>query len=218
MGRSFAIIMCSWAVALFGAEPGSARLAQEAAIAKQRAAIETMGQAADGGAVSRQMESIRSQMRRAGSLRVDVTEAPFETPACAPMDKQDATKLIREAADREGLTPDLLRAVIGKESSFRPCAVSAKGAMGLMQLMPGTAQQLGVMDPFDPKQNIDGGSRLLKQLLGRYGDDLTRALGAYNAGPGQVDRYGGLPPFSETVDYVTDILGRLRPKVAQEIQ
>jgi soluble lytic murein transglycosylase-like protein len=165
------------------------------------------------------MESIRAQMRTAGGLRVDATDAQFtETPACAPIDTQDAAKLIREAAAREGLTPDLLRAVIGKESSFRPCAVSAKGAMGLMQLMPGTAQQLGVMDPFDPKQNIDGGSRLLKQLLGRYGDDLTRALGAYNAGPGQVDRYGGLPPFSETVDYVTDILGRLRPKVAPDIQ
>ena len=116
---------------------------------------------------------------------------------------------IQQAADREGLSPDLLRAVINKESSYRPCAVSPKGAMGLMQLMPGTADSLNVRNPFDAKENINGGSRLLRSLLDRYGNDLSLALGAYNAGSGAVDRWGGVPAYPETQRYVADILGKL---------
>jgi soluble lytic murein transglycosylase-like protein len=107
----------------------------------------------------------------------------------------------------------LLRAVIRRESAFQPCAVSRSGAMGLMQLMPGTAFDLGVENPFDAEQNIDGGSRLLKSLLDRYGGDLSLALGAYNAGPARVDAIKAIPPIKETQDYVKHILDRLRPPV-----
>jgi soluble lytic murein transglycosylase-like protein len=113
-------------------------------------------------------------------------------------------------ARREGFTPDLLRAVIDRESGFRPCAVSAKGALGLMQLMPETAAELGVADPFDPQENIAGGARFLSQLLEKYKGDITLALGAYNAGPARVDGYQGLPPIPETLNYVADILKKLR--------
>jgi soluble lytic murein transglycosylase-like protein len=179
---------------------------QQAAIARQRAAAHGI----PASSVARQLESVRAQMKNAGTLRV-ASEPLLGASACEPLPKAQAAQLIRETAAREGLTPDLLRAVIGQESSFRPCAVSPKGAMGLMQLMPATAQQLGVRDPFNAKENVEAGSRLLKQLLGRYGDSVPLALGAYNAGPGQVDRYGGLPPFAETVDYVTGIMERLSP-------
>jgi soluble lytic murein transglycosylase-like protein len=114
--------------------------------------------------------------------------------------------MVREISSREGLTPDLLRAVIFKESRFLPCAVSPRGAMGLMQLMPATARDFGVSDPFDPEQNVGAGARLLKQLMDRYGGNTTLALGAYNAGASRVDLYKGLPPFPETIGYVGDIL------------
>lgn len=136
--------------------------------------------------------------------------APLGMPDCEPMPGERLDAYIEDAARREGLAPDLLRAVIRKESNFQPCAVSSKGAQGLMQLMPATADELNVADPFDPKQSIDGGTRLLKQLLVRYDGNLPLALGAYNAGAGAIDRYGGIPPFAETVNYVSDILGSLR--------
>ena len=124
---------------------------------------------------------------------------------CEPMTQDQVQPLLESASERAGLTPDLLRAVIRKESSFRPCAVSPKGAMGLMQLMPATAAQFGVDDPFDPEQNVNAGARFLKQLLARYGGDLALTLGAYNAGPGRVDAARGVPALAETLNYVLDI-------------
>jgi soluble lytic murein transglycosylase-like protein len=114
--------------------------------------------------------------------------------------------MIQEAADREGYAPELLRALIQKESGYYPCAVSNKGAMGLMQLMPGTAESLGVTDPMNPVDNLAGGARFLGQLLARYGGNLSLALAAYNAGPGKVDSYGGVPPYPETQNYVRDVM------------
>src|SRR5205085_361018 len=97
-----------------------------------------------------------------------------------------------------------------QESGSRPCAVSAKGAQGLMQLMPATSQQFGVADPFDARQNIQAGAKFLKQLLTRYGGDVTKALAAYNAGPGRVDQAGGaVPGIPETIHYVSSILSSL---------
>jgi soluble lytic murein transglycosylase-like protein len=112
---------------------------------------------------------------------------------------------INEHARRQGVAADLVRAVIQVESAFNPVAVSNKGAMGLMQLMPATAMELGVRNPFDPDQNIRGGVTYLKQLLTRYDDKVELALAAYNAGIGNVEKYGAVPPFKETRNYVNKI-------------
>lgn len=116
--------------------------------------------------------------------------------------------LIQQHASQQGIRADLVRAVIQVESAFNPRAVSPKGAMGLMQLMPATAAQFGVRDPFNPAENIRAGVTYLRQLLDRYNDNEQLALAAYNAGPGAVDKYGQtVPPYKETRNYVTKITG-----------
>ncbi len=122
----------------------------------------------------------------------------------------DLDTLLRESAQRHGLDPALLRAVVSVESNFKAEAVSPKGAQGLMQLMPSTAASLGVRDAFDPADNVDGGSRHLASLLASYGGDLKKALAAYNAGEGAVARHGGVPPYRETREYVDKVLKRYR--------
>ena len=123
--------------------------------------------------------------------------------------------LIRQHASQHGLRPELVRAVIQVESAFNPQAVSPKGAMGLMQLMPATAKRFGVIDPFNPAENIRAGVSYLRQLLERYDHDEQLALAAYNAGPRAVDKYGSkVPPYKETQNYVrkiTNIRGNSRP-------
>ncbi|WP_274705042.1 lytic transglycosylase domain-containing protein [Dethiosulfovibrio faecalis] len=114
-----------------------------------------------------------------------------------------------EIARRYGVDEKLVHSVISVESAWRPDAVSPKGAVGLMQLMPGTAKMLGV-DPDDPVQNIEGGVKYLSQLSEKYSGDLEKTLAAYNAGPGRVDSYGGIPPFRETENYVRKVLGLYR--------
>ena len=114
---------------------------------------------------------------------------------------------IQAAAQKHGLDPALLKALIRQESNFNPTAGSPAGAQGLTQLMPGTARSLGVTDPHDPKQAIDGGAKYLKQQLDAFGGDVEKALAAYNAGPGAVKRYGGIPPYAETQNYVKKVVG-----------
>ena len=129
---------------------------------------------------------------------VPVPAAATPQPAPSPLDLADA------AADKYGLPRDLVRRVMAAESGFQPGAVSPKGAVGLMQLMPATAQTLGV-DPHDPLQNVDAGARYLRDLLAKYNGRLWHALAAYNAGPGAVDKYNGVPPYAETIHYVKKI-------------
>jgi soluble lytic murein transglycosylase-like protein len=120
-----------------------------------------------------------------------------EKPAASPTPQQ----LADAAAKKYGLPGSLLRSVMKAESGFRPNAVSPKGAIGLMQLTPSTAQTLGA-NPQDPAQNVDAGARYLRALLEKYGGALRHALAAYNAGPGAVAKFGGVPPFTETLDYI----------------
>jgi soluble lytic murein transglycosylase-like protein len=125
-------------------------------------------------------------------------------PEAAPA-RYDYDILIDEVARQHSLPPALVKAVIAAESAFEPRAVSRAGAQGLMQLMPTTAARMGVLEPFEPLQNVHGGAEYLRNLVDRYGD-LTRALAAYNAGPTVVDRYGGVPPYHETRAYVDRVL------------
>lgn len=123
------------------------------------------------------------------------------------------SEALAAASHYSGLPVELLEAVIWQESRWNQSAVSPKGAVGLMQLMPGTAKDLGV-NPYDAASNLLGGARYLRSLYDRYGGNLTLALAAYNAGPDRVDKAGGIPPFRETQEYVQSVLGRLAARTA----
>jgi soluble lytic murein transglycosylase-like protein len=185
----------------------ASRAAMEASIAKQRESVRKQVKAAEG-----ETDSFFTVPWPRVTVPAAITPINQIEPGCQPLAKALIGPYIEGLAEREGLTPDLLRAVIDKESGYRPCVVSKKGAMGLMQLMPATAAEFGVKNPFDPVENLDAGARLLKKLIQRYGGDLALALGAYNAGPSRVDSAGGIPKIPETVDYVTSILEKLEQR------
>ncbi|MGA2511699.1 MAG: lytic transglycosylase domain-containing protein [Candidatus Acidiferrales bacterium] len=151
----------------------------------------------------------------AASDLIDV-EPEDQFPAPPPADVDFGVryaKLIHAAAQKHGVDEKLIAHVIAAESNFDPKAVSRKRALGLMQLLPETAAHYAVGNVFDPAQNIDGGTHYLKDLLARYSGNLRLALAAYNAGPEMVDRYGGVPPFRETQNYVREILASLAIQV-----
>lgn len=181
------------------------------------------------------MEADRVE-RRDGVVRLVIGEGSVELPAGLvkriesepepaaaesapqkPLEHSDLAVLIDEAAERYGVPAEILHSVAAVESGYDPRAVSPKGAVGVMQLMPSTASEMGA-DPTDPGENIDAAARYLRDLLLKYDGGLYRALAAYNAGPGAVDRYHGVPPYRETLSYVEKVLqhyrqlaGRKRP-------
>jgi soluble lytic murein transglycosylase-like protein len=178
--------------------------------------------AAMASSLAQQRASIRVQAATAAKMAAaTATGSTFFTGAppiglgllaeCDPLPAEQLNGIITGAAQKESVSFELIKAVVEEESAARPCAISFRGAEGLMQLMPATAEQFNVQDPFDPKQNIEAGAKLLKLLLGKYDNDLTLTLSAYNAGSGRVDQEGGIPPIPETLNYVADILRKLRP-------
>ena len=175
--------------------------AMKPSLAAQRAAI--AGQVGDRSSESFFLLGPPSQ---SGLVPVVASESD-----CDPLPASQLDSLIEGAAKQQDLQPELLRSMVHQESGARPCAVSPKGAMGLMQLMPATAAQLGVKDPFDPRENLNAGAWFFKQLLTIY-DDLPMALGAYNAGPARVNAIEGIPAIPETQEYIKKIMSTLPVK------
>ena len=164
-------------------------------------------------ALQKQRAAVHQQAQSAGAWLLPWPDEPTisgPSAPCAPIADAVAAPLIETAAKANQIQVPLLHAVIEQESGFHPCAVSSKGAQGLMQLMPDTAGSLGVKNSFDPQQSIEAGARYLKQLIDKYKGDLKLALGAYNAGPAAVDAAGAIPDIPETRDYVDAILKKIK--------
>jgi len=161
--------------------------------------------------VERQMQSIRENFPSpfAGNTSAVIASPP--TPECPPSSAAEVKPIIDREAARQKVDARLIQAIVEAESAYSPCAVSPVGAMGLMQLMPSTANSLDVSDPYDPNQNITAGTQYLKQMLDRYGGDIAKALAAYNSGPARVDAAGGIPSIPETQEYVRKIMGKITP-------
>ena len=129
----------------------------------------------------------------------------------------DLNSIFEEAASTFGVSVNLLKSIARAESNFNPNAVSHAGAVGIMQLMPATAASLGVSNSYDPRENIMGGAKLISQLLSKYNGNTSLALAAYNAGSGNVDKYGGIPPFTETQNYVKKVLSYMNAEVKSSV-
>ncbi len=200
---------------VLGADPPGkpdVRQAMEQAAAAQRQSVSLMQASIEKQRLSIPGQVLQHQARSFFMLPPPAAETDVYSSGsidCDPVPPPQLEPLIAGAAQREGLWPDLLRSVMKQESGFRPCVVSPKGAVGLMQIMPATALQFNLKDPFDPKENVDVGARLLKELLGRYHGNLALALSAYNAGPSRVDEAGAVPNIPETTSYVERILSSL---------
>ena len=153
----------------------------------------------------------------AQALMPELAPAPTDDAAApAPVPPEQIDQLVQQNADIWQVDPALIKSVIANESSFNANATSPVGAQGLMQLMPETAATLGVRNPYDPAQNVAGGTRYLKGLLDRFNGDTRLAVAAYNAGPEAVEKYGDVPPYAETQNYVQNVLGSLDRYRAQQ--
>ena len=192
-----------WWLAVFlmqdapGQQVQRVRSAMAVSLEKQRASVE------------QQLKFIKFPVAPAVPMPVSFAVPPPVAYACEPVAQPELSKMIETVAREQSVDPALVREVARQESGFHPCAVSPKGAAGLMQLMPSTQAQLEVRDPFNPQESLSAGAKLLKQLLDRYHGDLALALSAYNAGMTRVDKISAVPEIPETQGYVTNILGRL---------
>ena len=178
----------------------------EAAVARVQQIQQMLTQASGTepiGTTSTTGTSFQDQLQQASAA--GSTTATAATPSSGPVDGQ-YSDLINAAAQKYGIDPALLKGLIRQESNFNPNARSGAGAAGLCQLMPGTAASLGCTNPLDPAQAIDAGAKYLSQQLKAFGGDPRKALAAYNAGPGAVQRYGGVPPYAETQNYVQSVM------------
>jgi soluble lytic murein transglycosylase-like protein len=204
------------AQAITGAAPaiGTGELAAAQRVQQLQALIAAAGQAASGaiagsGAGSAQAQApgttFASALQQASSASVGAQ--PTAAPAGAGTEGSQYDALIEQAAARNGVDPAILHGLIQQESAFNPNSTSSAGAAGLTQLMPGTASSLGVANPLNPAESIEGGARYLSQMMGKFSGNTTDALAAYNAGPGAVQKYGGVPPYAETQSYVSKVLG-----------
>lgn len=147
------------------------------------------------------------QMQAAPPTFQNQTAFVNDAPAIQSSSKMAYQPWIQQMSDKYNVPVKLINSVIQAESNFNPSVTSHAGAMGMMQLMPATAKWLGVQNPYNATENIEGGVKYLGQMLKKYNGDLVKSVAAYNAGPGNVDRYGGIPPFRETQDYVRKVLG-----------
>jgi soluble lytic murein transglycosylase-like protein len=162
--------------------------------------------------LAKQRASVRAQIEAAATTHSTAWSIPMIMPegaGCEPVSQPELARLIDDIAPRQNVDPALVREVARQESGFHPCAVSPKGAAGLMQLMPATQVQFQVKNPFSAKESLEAGSKLLRDLLDRYHGDLSLALSAYNAGAQTVDKAGAVPEIPETKNYVLGILNRL---------
>lgn len=194
-----------------------ARQRAENAAARQKNSLLAMSKSIDAqqAAVQRQRQETRG-FGPAEFSRGPESVAPMTGPSCDALPSGEIDALVDSAAQRTSVSPILIRSVMRQESAFRPCAVSSKGAIGLMQLLPSTADDLGVKDAFDPEANVLGGAKLLRHLMDHYDGNLGLTLGAYNAGEAKVDAVMGIPMIAETVDYVKRVLSHI-PSAHREV-
>src|SRR6267154_2892979 len=221
MKKAIQILGCSALLALFAAMAPVVCLAADSAVLRNGFSIRHERRQVIGTITRLFVDGNNSSFVDIPTAEIDHFEAVPEEPP-TPLNTQrsqkpvqrvqpierpiDLNEVIKSASGTYRLDPDLVNSVIRAESGFNVRAVSPKGAQGLMQLMPGTASQLGVRNAFDPKSNVEGGTRYLRELLERYNFDLVKALAAYNAGPHRVEQYRGVPPYYETRAYIARII------------